>query len=110
MNEKGQVIPEWHGSRALYIVGFVLSLILTAVAYVAVDFHLLTQWPLLVLIACLALGQTYVQLICFLHLARERKPHWNRLFFFLMATMLAIIVLGSLWIMYHLNERTMPGM
>ena len=59
-------------------------------------------------IASFALVQAIVQLIFFLHLGQEGKPHWETFIFFFMLLILMIIVLGSLWVMNDLNERMMP--
>jgi cytochrome o ubiquinol oxidase operon protein cyoD len=96
-----------HGSLKLYIIGFILSLILTFLSYAIVVEELLVGWQLLGAVAFLAASQAIVQLILFLHLGSESKPRWNLLVFLFMVLVLLIIVLGSLWIMYNLDYRMM---
>ncbi len=91
-----------------YIIGFVLSLILTLFAYFTVEEKLLVSDTLVYTICSAAFIQALVQLYFFLHLGQESKPHWNMLIFFFMAMILAIVVVGSLWIMHHLNYNMTP--
>ena len=49
------------------------------------------------------LAQFFTQLLFFLHLGRETKPRWKLLVFLFMTMIVAILVFGSLWIMYNLN-------
>jgi cytochrome o ubiquinol oxidase operon protein cyoD len=101
--------PE-RGILKLYVTGFALSIVLTLAAYFAVDEYLLDRWVLVFAISALAIVQAFVQLIFFLHLGKESRPRWNMLVFLFMLLVVAIIVLGSLWIMYNLNDRVMSPM
>lgn len=91
----------------LYIVGFFLSLILTLATYYLVVEHLLAPNHLYMTIGALALVQAAVQLIFFLRIGEEKKPHWKLTLFLFMVLVLVIIVFGSLWIMYSLNYNLM---
>lgn len=86
-----------------YIVGFVLSVVLTLVAYVLVVMQMLSGMSLALAIMGLAAVQLVVQLVCFLHLGRGKKQRWNMAAFLFMGLVLLIIVLGSLWIMANMN-------
>lgn len=97
-----------HGTYASYITGFLLSIFLTMVAYVAVVQHIFSGYGIVALIVGLALVQFLVQLFFFLHLGRETKPRWKMLVLSFMIMIVLILVLGSLWIMYNLNYRMMP--
>ena len=99
-----------HVSLKSYIWGFTLSLLLTLAAYFAVTAQLLPHTPLLYTIFTLALIQFGVQMVLFLHLGEEKKPYWHFLTFLFMIAILLIVVIGSLWIMNHLNYNTMPDM
>ncbi len=85
-----------------YVIGFVLSLVLTLCAYwvttSGVDRTVL-YWTL----AVLALVQMIVQLVFFLHLGEEARPRYKLATFLLMSLMLAILVVGSIWIMENMN-------
>jgi cytochrome o ubiquinol oxidase operon protein cyoD len=51
--------------------------------------------------------QMLVQLILFLHLSTEKRPHWNTILFLFMLLICLIVVAGSLWIMSNLDYRMM---
>ena len=103
-------LEEKHGSLQTYVLGFILSILLTFAAYYLVVGHFLTGWVLDYAIVSLTVVQILVQLLFFLHLGNEPKPYWNLLVFSFMVLVVAIIVLGSLWIMYDLDYRTMASM
>ncbi len=98
------------GNYKTYTVGFIISLALTMASYFVVVEHVSTGWVILTTLMGLGVTQAFIQLVFFLHLGKESKPDWNLITFFFMALVLVIIVIGSLWIMYHLEERTMPPM
>ncbi len=86
-----------------YVVGFILSLAFTLTAYVLVVQRTLSRRILIIAVTILALAQFFTQLLFFLHLGRETKPRWKLLVFLFMTMIVAILVFGSLWIMYNLN-------
>ncbi|MDB5178616.1 MAG: putative cytochrome ubiquinol oxidase chain cyoD [Patescibacteria group bacterium] len=101
------------GTRTSYVVGFVLSVLLTLGAYFVVAQHLPGEHPWLshrVLIGAvvgLAVIQLMVQLFFFLHLGRESKPRWNLTVFLFALMVVTIVVGGSLWIMKNLDYHMM---
>ena len=99
-----------HSNESLhsYVTGFILSLILTFLAYFVVTHKLLANSALVFSINGLAFMQVWVQLHFFLHLGKETKPRWNFIIFLFMVMVLAILVFGSLWIMSELNNNVMP--
>jgi cytochrome o ubiquinol oxidase operon protein cyoD len=97
-----------HGGVGSYVVGFVLSLALTLVAYTCVVSHSFGTYLIAVIVA-LAIAQLLVQLFFFLHLGRESKPRWKLVVFLFMLLVLAILVFGSLWIMNNLNYHMSPS-
>lgn len=91
-----------------YVVGFVLSLLLTMSAYALVVEDVLSQQLLIAAIIAAALLQFVVQVYCFLHLGGERNSR-ERLFVLGFAVLIVtILVSGSLWIMFSLQGRMMP--
>ena len=83
-----------------YFIGFVISLALTLGAYFAVINH----WPYaLVIILLFAIAQLFVQMFFFLHLNHGEDKVWNLAAFFSAFGIIFILVVGSLWIMGHLN-------
>lgn len=98
------------GSVTGYLIGFSFSIVLTLIAYFLVTSHMLHGWALIGTLAGLSLIQVFFQMVFFLHLGSEKGTHWNILAFIFMILIAVIIVVGSLWIIYDLNDRMMPPM
>lgn len=98
-------------SLSSYIAGFILSLVLTLLAYALAadyansDYKLGSQQFLVGAVVGLALVQLLVQLVFFLHLGRESKPKWNLMVLAFAAMVVVVLISGSLWIMYSLDYR-----
>ena len=90
-------------SVTTYAIGFLASLILTLTSFFLVTNHTFNTQTLTISIFVLAITQLLFQLIFFLHLGRERSPRWNLLVLSFAAIVLLILVIGSIWIMNHLN-------
>lgn len=88
-----------------YVTGFVVSTILTLTAYTLVVTTTFSGWTLFYIIIALAVIQLLVQVIFFLHLGREEKPHWKLMTFLFAVIVVLIVVIGSLWIMNNLDYR-----
>lgn len=88
-----------------YIIGFVLSVYLTVVAYLLVTKHLFSNRLLIAMIVGLALIQFVVQVFYFLHLGQETKPRWKLVTFIFMLGTVGILVFGTLWIMGNLDYQ-----
>jgi cytochrome o ubiquinol oxidase operon protein cyoD len=95
------------GSLRSYVAGFLLSLFLTLLSFFTVTHKLLEGWKLLAAISIFSIYQAFVQLFLFLHLGKKEKPRWNLILFIFMALILLTILLGSLWVMNHLDYRMM---
>ncbi|MBS3903952.1 MAG: cytochrome o ubiquinol oxidase subunit IV [Simkania sp.] len=100
---------EWAelGTFKSYFFGFLLSCILTVLAYFIVANHVFTGTAIIVTTLACALVQMLVQFIYFLHLGKESAPRWNIIVFLFMLLVMVILVFGSLWIMHHLNYQMM---
>lgn len=105
-----EIQKEWHGSYRAYMIGFIASLLFTAASFLSVIYKVAEGKNLPILITCLALVQAFFQLRYFLHVGEEPKPRWESVAFYFMVIILLIIALGSLWIMFDLNDRMMPDM
>lgn len=90
-------------SITTYALGLIASLILTLTSFFLVTNHTFNSQTLTIAIFLLAITQLIFQLIFFLHLGRERSPRWNLLVLSFAAIVLLILVIGSIWIMNHLN-------
>jgi len=109
MSQQPEFIEASHGSFRMYLAGYGLSLGLTGTAFWLVHKHLLSHHTtpsdnvVLAALAALAITQLFVQLVFFLHLDRESKPRWNNVVLAFAATVVVILVVGSIWIMTNLN-------
>ncbi len=110
MNNLPHVYQEMHGTLRSYLIGFALSIILTLIAYFFVVEHVFSNHIIDYVLAALCIVQVVIQLVFFLHLGNESKPYWNFIVFSFMLSVILILVIGSLWIMYNLNYRTMADM
>lgn len=88
-----------------YANGFLLSLVLTLGAYMFTINGALSGNTLLLVLGGFALLQMGLQLMFFLHLGEETRPRLKLMAFGFMLLILLIIVVGTLWIMNHLNYR-----
>lgn len=105
---------ELHHLYMSYVIGFVLSLIITLVAFILTmrqidaDGQDLASGVVIAILAILAISQLVVQLLFFFHLGSESKPRLNTVSFLFMLMVIGILGLGSLWIMYNLDYNMMP--
>jgi cytochrome o ubiquinol oxidase subunit IV len=86
-----------------YVLGFVLSLILTVLAFGCVQLKVLSDAGLYIALTVLALTQLFVQSVCFLRLNTSAEGRWNLLPFLFVILIVAFLVGGTLWIMYNLS-------
>lgn len=91
-----------HATMTPYVVGFVLSLVFTLIPYYLIVQKTFSARMLLIWIVGFAFLQMAVQLIFFLHLGREKKPHFNLFFLISTGGIILMVVVGSIWIMSHL--------
>jgi len=88
-----------------YIIGFVLSIIVTLLAYVFVVNHVWPKETLIYVVLALAIIQLTVQAVFFLHIGRG--SHWKLVTFVFALMVVVIVVGGSLWIMNNLDYNMM---
>jgi cytochrome o ubiquinol oxidase operon protein cyoD len=97
-----------HGTTTSYIVGFILSLLFTFIPYYLVTEKIVTGNTLVATILVVAVLQMIIQVVFFLHLGREKKPHWQLIFLSLTVGGIILVVGGSIWIMHHLHYNMTP--
>ncbi len=110
-NDAGHDHPHDHGSYRSYITGFVLSVILTAIPFgivMAGGFDNRTVTALVVM--AFAVVQIVVHMVYFLHMNTRSDEGWTAMSAMLTIVVVAIMLSGSLWVMYHLNTNMMPQM
>ena len=100
--------PADHGSTKSYLTGFILSVILTAVAFGLVLGHAVPSHIAIPGIAVLALVQVLIHLGYFLHMNTAAEGRWN-LTSFAFAVLVAVILIGgTAWIMLNISMNMMP--
>ena len=100
-----------HGTYRSYLVGFLLSVVLTAIPFWLVMANPIgNQGIIAAIIIAFAVIQILVHTICFLHVNAQAQGGWNLISYIFTAVIVLITIAGSLWIMYHLNTNMMPGM
>lgn len=88
-----------------YVVGFILSILITLAAYIVVVKHLWPMQTLVYIILGIGVVQLVVQLVFFLHIGRGSK--WKFITFIFAILVVLIVVVGTIWIMNHLNYNMM---
>ncbi len=91
------------GSLKSYVIGFAFSILLTIVPYLFVTKHLLANWTLAFVIVGFGVVQLIVQLVFFLHVNAKQKARSNLVALVFTVLVVAILAVGSLWIMHNLD-------
>lgn len=92
------------GKLKIYVIGFILSIICTLLAFGLVETHALIPQTLYLAVILLGVIQLVVQIFCFLRLnTSAEEGRWNLVTLLFTLVVVAIVVTGSLWIMYNLN-------
>jgi cytochrome o ubiquinol oxidase operon protein cyoD len=91
--------------KSSYLTGFALALVLTAIPFALVAAGTLPRQSTLIVIAVAAVIQILVHLRYFLHLDLSETPRENLLSIGFAAVLVFIMVGGSLWVMFNLQQR-----
>jgi cytochrome o ubiquinol oxidase operon protein cyoD len=92
-----------------YLIGFGLSVILTAIPFgLVISGVLESKNATAFAITILAVAQILVHMVYFLHLDPRSEGGWNLMALIFTAVILIIALTGSLWIMYHLQQNMAP--
>ena len=97
-----------HASRRVYLIGFLLSVVLTAIPFWLVMKGTLDPQVTAALIIVAAVVQIVVHTVCFLHVNTSSEGGWTLLAYVFTAVMVLIVIAGSLWIMYHIHGNMLP--
>jgi cytochrome o ubiquinol oxidase subunit IV len=98
---------EAHGTLSSYLIGFVLSVGLTAAAFNVVLLGWASGASALYIIAALALVQILVHLRFFLHMSASPDQHWNVTAFAFTVLTAVIVIGGTLWVMHNVSMNMM---
>ncbi len=95
------------GTYTTYGIGFVLSVILTAIAFWITMSGAASRAVIITTIFGAAIAQIIVHLHYFLHMDRSSSARWNMLALVFTILIMVLFVGGSLWIMHSLDYRMM---
>lgn len=102
---------EAHGSRRDYVIGFLLSVLLTAIPFALVMTNAFSDPRVTAgIVTAMAMVQIVVHMIYFLHMNTKSESGWTLMALIFTIIIVVIVVAGSLWVMYHMNLNMMPEM
>ncbi len=91
-----------------YLIGLGLAALLTVVAFFVSGTSLVWQPSIPIALMVLAIAQMGVHLVFFLHITSGPESY-NNVFALLFGILIVfLLIVGSLWIMTHLNHNMMP--
>ena len=97
-----------HASMNHYVIGFILSVILTAIPFWLVMTRPLDAGVTAAIIMGFAAVQIVVHMIYFLHMSPKAEGGWSITSLTFTVIVVVIMLAGSLWVMHHLNTNMMP--
>lgn len=99
-----------HGTRRSYLIGFALSVVLTAIPFWLVMGNVIADTTVATLVIMgFGVTQILVHMIYFLHMNTRSEGGWTMMAAIFTIIIIVIALSGSLWVMYHLNTNMMPG-
>lgn len=98
----------YHATVGGYVKGFILSVILTAIPFWLVMGEVLpSPTTTTLVILAFAAVQIVVHMVYFLHLNSKAEGGWTMLSLIFTVVLLVIMLVGSIWVMFHLNANMM---
>jgi cytochrome o ubiquinol oxidase operon protein cyoD len=98
-----------HGSLRDLVIGFVLSVVLTAIPFWLVMGGVIPDKRLTAyVIMGFAAVQIVVHMVYFLHMNQKSEGGWTMLALIFTLVIVGITLAGSLWVMHHMNTNMMP--
>ena len=100
----------YHATVKGYVVGFLLSVLLTAIPFWLVMAKVLPS-PRLTAFVILAFAavQMVVHMVYFLHMNARSEGGWSLLALLFTVALVVILLAGSIWVMLHMNANMMPA-
>ena len=98
-----------HSTLSGYMVGFVLSVILTAIPFWLVMGKVIADKGTMALVlGVFAVAQILVHMVCFLHMNGKIEGGWTLLSTLFTVVFVAVGIAGTLWVMFLMNANMMP--
>lgn len=99
-----------HASLRDYLVGFGMSVVLTAIPFwLVMSGALPSKAATGFVIMAFAVAQIVVHMIYFLHMNAKSDEGWTLVALVFTLILVVITLAGSLWVMHHMNVNMMPG-
>ena len=99
----------YHATVEGYLIGFFLSMVLTAIPFWLVMGQVIPSSKVTAfVILAFAAVQMVVHMIYFLHLNAKVESGWSALALTFTGALVIIMLAGSIWVMYHMNTNMMP--
>ncbi len=113
----GHAVPHGHGSHDVphgtmkdYVIGFLLSVVLTAIPFwLVMNGPAVSKGVVAGIIIAFAVVQMIVHIVYFLHLKTGSEDGWNMTSLVFTLILVVITLAGSIWVMYHLDANMMPA-
>ncbi|WP_066340125.1 cytochrome o ubiquinol oxidase subunit IV [Azohydromonas lata] len=98
----------YHATVGGYVKGFILAVLLTVIPFWLVMGKVF-QSPTTTTLVLLAFAavQIVVHMVYFLHLNSKAEGGWTMLSLIFTVVLLVIMLVGSIWVMFHLNTNLM---
>jgi len=107
--EGGGEADDIRGQVLTYSAGFVLAAILTAASFAVVHSNYVYGPAIPVALVALAIAQMGVHLVFFLHVTSGPDNTNNVLALAFGVLIVGLVLIGSIWIMAHLDHDLMPA-
>jgi cytochrome o ubiquinol oxidase subunit IV len=104
----GAPVPGIWGEVQGYLIGLGLAVVLTLASFYVARTHEIWGPGIPIALVVLAIAQMGIHLVFFLHITTAPDNTNNILALAFGLLIVGLIVLGSLWIMYHLNQNMLP--
>ncbi len=99
-----------HGTLKSYLIGFGLSVVLTAIPFWLVMAHVFDSNALTtVAVLAFAVVQMIVHMIFFLHMNGKAEGGWQMMSAMFTILLVVITLSGSIWVMYNMTRNMMPA-
>lgn len=99
----------YHATVKGYAIGFILSVILTAIPFWLVMAKVIPSSSTTALVILgFAAVQIVVHMVYFLHMNSKVEGGWSMLSMIFTIAVVVIMLAGSIWVMFHLNANMMP--
>lgn len=98
-----------HGTLRDYVIGFIASVVLTVIPFWLVMADPIGS-PTVTALLVMEFGvlQIFVHMFYFLHMNTTSQGGWTMMAAIFTAVLVVITLLGSMWVMYHMNVHMMP--